>query len=531
MKKPVTPADYHVENLIIGSGVAGLTLALKLAEFSRVLVVAKGNLVENNSYYAQGGVASVLSPNDSFDKHINDTLVAGAGLCHENVVREVVEAGPQAIKELIDFGVAFTKHKEDEYHLTKEGGHSARRVIHADDITGQAMVNALISQAKNHKNIEIREHQIAIDLVVTDKTKPSFSANACYGAFLLDEKTSMVYSIKSKRTYLCTGGHGRLYLITSNPNNATGDGLAMGWRAGCKVANLEFMQFHPTCLYHHEEKTFLISEAVRGEGAVLKDIKGREFMTDYHELGSLAPRDIVARAIDNELKKSGASHVYLDIKKIGVERFKNHFPNIFQTCVRLGIDLDSHLIPVVPAAHYSCGGLVTDDCGRTSVRNLYALGEVACSGLHGANRLASNSLLEALVFADRAAKASRTDAIIEVAEAVPQWKSGNAIPPDEQVILSHTWDEVRRLMWHYVGIVRSDRRLRRARKRITAILLELDKYYWNYQINNNLLEVRNLALIAHLTIKCAMSRKESRGIHYNIDYPDLDEEPRDSIVR
>ena len=526
------------ENLVIGTGVAGLMLALKLAKTGKVLVIAKGPFEESNSYWAQGGIASVFSQEDSFEEHCQDTVVAGAGLCHQEVVRTIVESGPKAIRDLLDVGVEFTKlegaakHSQD-FHLTKEGGHSRRRVLHADYLTGQALMNALVSKAKSDPNITIYEHQFAVDLLTTDKYFPNFSGNYCLGAYVLDLKTQDIYQVRSSKTFLCTGGHGRLYQYTSNPDGATGDGLAMGWRAGCKVANLEFMQFHPTCLFHPEAKTFLISEAVRGEGGILKNVRGEDFTKAYHPKGSLAPRDIVARAIDSELKRSGESRVYLDLRHLGADKIKRLFPNIYKTCLSYGIDATIDMIPVVPAAHYSCGGIVIDSWGRTSVSHLYALGEVACSGLHGANRLASNSLLEACVLADRAMhKSMEQDLHGYESCPIPDWDAGATLPPDEQVLLSHTWDEIRRLMWNYVGIVRSERRLQRALARIQTIRQELDTYYWEYKVNDRLLEVRNLAEIAWLTIRCAMSRKESRGIHFIIESKSSikDTTPKDTII-
>ena len=522
--------------LVMGSGIAGLTLALKLAKRGKVIVIAKGQVEESNTWNAQGGIATVLDADDSFERHIADTLVAGAGLCHRSVVAEIVRGGPQAIGELVALGVPFSQEPNDDrgFHLTREGGHSHRRIIHADDLTGRAVMETLIAAARREPMIEIRERQMAVDLLTTDKYAPDFTGNRCLGAYVLDRPSQRIYQIRSGQTFLCTGGHGKVYLYTSNPDVATGDGLAMGYRAGCKVANLEFMQFHPTCLYHPQAKNFLISEAVRGEGGKLKDRHGVEFMSRYHPDAELAPRDIVARAIDQELKRTGDSNVFLDVRHLGASFIRSHFPNIHARCLDFGIDMTREMIPVVPAAHYSCGGIIVDACGRTGIAGLYALGETACTGLHGANRLASNSLLEALVCADKVAAfavAHADDPLPEV--TVPEWDTRGSAPADELVVLSQTWDEIRRLMWHYVGIVRSDKRLRRALRRIAVLREELESYYWDYQVTDALLEVRNLAVVAQLTIRCATARKESRGIHFNLDWPKLDEQlpPRDTVLR
>lgn len=527
----------QTEHLVIGSGIAGLMLAHKLSQIGKVIIIAKETALDNNTNYAQGGIASVMSPDDSFSKHIADTLEAGAGLCHPDTVQIVVEHGPQLIRELIELGVDFTRDGDasavQPYHLTREGGHSARRVIHAEDLTGREVLRALRKAIENNPNVEIFENMFAIDLLTTDKYLPQFDRNVCLGAYVFNRKSGEIFQIRSRATYLCTGGHGKVYLYTSNPDVATGDGLAMGWRAGCKVANLEFMQFHPTCLYSSKAKTFLISEAVRGEGAILKNAQNEAFMIRYHPLESLAPRDVVARAIDSEIKKSGSPFVYLDARPIGEAKIRAHFPNIFNFCLEQGIDMTKEMIPVVPAAHYSCGGLAVDSWGRTSVGHLFALGEVACTGLHGANRLASNSLLEALVFADRVAQWARTESWIAAPSVeVPDWKSSGVIADDELVVLTHTWDEIRRIMWNYVGIVRSEKRLQRALDKINAIRKELQTYYWYHQIDTALLEVRNLADVAFLTIRCAMKRKESRGIHYVIDYPETSKDFRaiDTII-
>ncbi len=506
------------DHLIIGSGLAGMLLALKIAQGSKgqkVSLITKGPLLESNSFYAQGGIASVLGPGDSFEEHIQDTLKAGAGLCHEERVRQIVEGGPKAISDLIAFGVPFTKEAQG-YHLTQEGGHSQRRVVHAQDATGRAIMESLARAIRHHPRIEVWENRIGIDLITTDRTAPKFLKNRCLGAYVLHSPTQEISQFLAPKTYIATGGHGRLYLYSSNPPGATGDGLAMGYRAGCRVANLEFMQFHPTCLFHPAHTRFLISEALRGEGALIRNKKGELFIKE----GSLAPRDIVARAIDYELKKTGETHVYLDVSPLGEDKLKKLFPNIYTLCRDLGIALDKEGIPVVPAAHYSCGGILIDEDGRTGIQGLFALGEVACSGLHGANRLASNSLLEACVLADRVAAATLIDPQEPMDLDLPPWDEGQAIPSHEQVILSHNWDELRRLMWNYVGIVRSQARLKKALRRIELIREEVDEYYWKYRVNRELLEVRNLVCVAWLTVRCALRRKESRGIHYTLDQPE-----------
>jgi L-aspartate oxidase len=523
--------DVNSDYLVIGGGIAGLSLALKLAARGKVTVVVKSKLEESNTWYAQGGIASVLDPADSVENHVSDTRVAGAGLCRESVVRLVVTEGPRLVRELAEIGARFDVDRSGAYSLAQEGGHSHRRVLRSKDITGRVVAEALISQVRSNRNIQILEEHTAIDLLTTDKVAPDFAENSCIGAWFFNRTTSRVVKILSPLTFLCTGGHGKLYLYTSNPDSATGDGLAIGWRAGCRVANLEFMQFHPTCLYHHRAKNFLISEAVRGEGGVLKNLQGETFMENYHPMKSLAPRDIVARAIDTELKRSGEAHVWLDVRHLGSDRIKALFPNIYDTCLRFGIDITSEMIPVVPAAHYSCGGIVTDINGRTNVSRLYAIGEVACTGLHGANRLASNSLLEALVFADRAARDAMARDDNELKSIVtPEWVNGDPPGSDEQVVLSHAWDEIRRVMWNYVGIVRSEHRLKRALARVENIRQEIDDYWWRNRVSNDVLEVRNLAAVAWLTINCAMSRKESRGIHFMLDWPETSLAGKDSIL-
>ncbi len=523
--------NFNTDYLVVGGGIAGLSLALKLASKGKVTVVVKNGLEESNTWYAQGGIASVLDPTDSFENHVRDTMIAGAGLCHEEVVRLVVSEGPRLVKELAEIGARFDSDKDGAWHLTREGGHSHRRIIHSQDVTGKVVAEALIAKAKADPKIEILEQFTAIDLITTDKVAPDFSKNSCLGGWFFDRRARRVVRITSGLTFLCTGGHGKLYLYTSNPDSATGDGLAIGWRAGCRVANLEFMQFHPTCLFHPKAKNFLISEAVRGEGGVLKDMRGRSFMEDYHPMGSLAPRDIVARAIDTELKMSGDQHVWLDVRALGADRIRKSFPNIYEMCLKHGIDMAVDMVPVVPAAHYSCGGLVTDSDARTNVERLYAVGEVACTGLHGANRLASNSLLEAMVFADRAANdaMTRTDlASPSLVEAA--WTNVDQPGPDEQVVLTHSWDEIRRVMWNYVGIVRSEHRLKRALSRIENIRQEVDEYWWRNRVSNEVLEVRNLAAVAWLTVRSAMARKESRGIHFMLDWPEASSAGKDTIL-
>ncbi|KAB8031987.1 L-aspartate oxidase [Fluviispira multicolorata] len=517
--------------LIIGSGVAGASLALKLSAYGKVGLLCKESFFECNTRWAQGGIASVLSENDSYNLHIKDTLIAGAGLCHEKTVEKVIGAGPNTIKQLINLGVQFTQNSNEnrlyyEYHLTKEGGHSARRIIHAADMTGIALQDTLSSKVTENKNIVLLEYHTAIDLIVTDKVTPDFSRNRALGAYVLNEKSKCIYAILAKATILATGGHGKLYLYTSNPDVASGDGVAMAWRAGARVANLEFMQFHPTCLYSPKTKNFLISEALRGEGALLKTLDGQRFMENIHPLKELAPRDIVARAIDSQIKKSGDPYVLLDISHKEPEFIKTHFPGIYAKCLEIGLDITQNAIPVVPAAHYSCGGIVTDIRGRTGIKSLWALGEVACTGLHGANRLASNSLLEGLVFADfvyEDIKNLLSDLNLYRNPDVPKWELGTAAEPDEMVVISQLWDEIRRTMWNYVGIVRTEKRLARAAARIDQICQEIETYYWNIIPSRSLIEVRNLATVAQLTVKCARMRKESRGIHYSLDYPLTDD--------
>ncbi len=519
--------DIQTDYLIIGSGIAGLSLAIKLAEQGSVAILSKRDFLAGSTSYAQGGIAAVTSPDDSFEKHIDDTLRAGAGLCHRDIVKTVVEEGPARIKELAGWGMAFTRDDHDEdhpYELGLEGGHSARRVLHAGDYTGSEIAHTLLRKAQSLANIAFFEYHAAVDLITTEKSYPA-APLTCLGAYVLDIKNQEIRTfLGRKATLLATGGAGKVYLYTSNPDVASGDGLAMAYRAGAVLSNMEFVQFHPTCLYHPEAKSFLISEALRGEGGLLRCMDGTLFMEAYHPDKELAPRDIVARAIDAELKKRGDPYVYLDIRHKGSDFIRKRFPMIYQECLKYGIDITQDQIPVVPAAHYFCGGVQTDAWGRSSVQQLWAIGEVACTGLHGANRLASNSLLEGLVFAHRAVAKLKQQAVpAESPYTVPAWNSGNARNSDEQVVITQNWDEIRQVMWNYVGIARSDKRLERAYRRILLLQQEIQEYYWNFIVTSDLIELRNLATVAELVIRCAMMRKESRGLHYNIDHPQKDD--------
>ncbi|QET00739.1 MULTISPECIES: L-aspartate oxidase [Cupriavidus] len=506
---------------IVGSGLAGLTVALQLAETHRVAMLTKRAMTQGASDWAQGGIAAVLDSGDSYDEHTQDTLVAGAGLCDEGATRFIVEHGRDAIQWLIDRSVPFTRDDQAElgFHLTREGGHSHRRIIHAADATGHAVVTTLAEQARRHPNITIIEDQFAIDLITAEKL--GLPGNKCYGLYVLDDATGEVRTITATHTVLAAGGAGKVYLYTTNPDTATGDGIAMAWRAGCRVANMEFIQFHPTCLYHPYAKSFLISEAVRGEGGLLKLPDGTRFMPDHDPRAELAPRDVVARAIDFEMKKRGLDCVYLDITHQPPEFLKEHFPTIHARCLELGIDITREPIPVVPAAHYTCGGVVTDTAGRTDLSNLYAVGETACTGLHGANRLASNSLLECIVIGRAAAAdiASQDKAGAPDIQ-LPAWDESRVSDADEEVVVSHNWDELRRMMWNYVGIVRTDKRLERAQHRIGLLREEIAEYYANFRVTRDLLELRNLVEVASLIVDSAYSRHESRGLHFSRDYPD-----------
>jgi L-aspartate oxidase len=512
--------------VVVGSGIAGLSFALKAAERGTVAIVTKRSLVDSNTAWAQGGVACVTSDEDSFELHIADTLNAGAGLCHEDAVRAVVTEGPDRIRELMTLGLNFDERETDggtfEFDLGKEGGHSKRRVLHVQDATGKEIETTLATRAREHPQITILERHMAVDCITTGKLGYAMQ-NSCVGLYVLDETTGEVETIRTDVTVLATGGCGKVYLYSTNPDIATGDGVAMAWRAGATIANMEFIQFHPTCLFNPLAKSFLITEAVRGEGGILVDAQGRRFMDRAHPLKELAPRDIVARVIDAEMKKTGSKCVYLDISHKPADFVRSRFPTIYETCLKYGIDITKEPIPVVPAAHYQCGGVRTDLNGETSVRGLYAVGEAACTGLHGANRLASNSLLEALVIAHRAAGKVTRRVHEHVAIELPEWRSGEVQDVDELVVIYHNWDEIRRLMWDYVGIVRTDKRLQRAAARLRNLHTEIQEFYWNFKITADLLELRNLVTVAALIVDCALSRKESRGLHFTLDYPEKDE--------
>jgi len=532
--------EHTSDILVIGSGLAGLGYALKVAEFARVNLITKRGLTETSTSKAQGGIAAVLGPDDRFEYHIQDTLTTGEGLSHPDIVELVVRQGPARIRELIDLGAHFDIGKDNGYDLGREGGHSHRRVIHTQDMTGAEVERILAERVLAHPNIQVFEHHMGVDLVTRQRLvrRGAVVANAeesCLGAYVLNTRTGAVDTFQAAITLLATGGAGKVYLYTSNPDIATGDGIAMAFRAGAWIGNMEFVQFHPTCLYHMAAKNFLISEALRGEGAVLMDRAGLAFMEKYHPLKDLAPRDTVARAIDLEMKKTGADCVYLDISHKPADFVKGRFPNIYQECLKYGVDITNEPIPVVPAAHYMCGGVATDVWGRTHISNLYAVGEVSMTGLHGANRLASNSLLEALVFSHQAAQAAQETLpalLAKPGSPMPEWNPFGATDSEEAVVVSHNWDEIRRCMWNYVGIVRTDRRLLRAQHRIDLIQQEIQEYYWNFIITSDLLELRNIATVADLIIRMALRRKESRGLHYNLDYPRVDDVNfyRDTVI-
>ena len=522
--------NYLYDVLIIGSGAAGLTSALQLDKHLRVALISKVSLQGGASWLAQGGIAAVFDENDSADAHVADTLIAGAGLCHEDSVRFVVENGPDAVRWLIEQGVAFTRENDQQnYHLTQEGGHSHRRILHTADATGKEVTGTLVEQVVAAENIDIFEQHCAVDLVTQADTNSR--KIRCTGAYLLDIKTSVISLFHAKSVILASGGASKAYLYTSNPDGASGDGIAMAWRKGCRVANLEFNQFHPTCLYHPKAKSFLITEALRGEGAILRLPDGSTFMGNFHPDAELAPRDVVARAIDHEMKRLGSDCLYLDISHKSADFIIEHFPTVYEQCLSFGIDITTDPIPVVPAAHYTCGGIMVSSDGQTDLLNLYAIGENAFTGLHGANRMASNSLLECLVYAQSAArKINEGIAQITQPDFIPEWDESRVSSSDEDVVISHNWDELRRFMWDYVGIVRTDKRLQRAQHRIKLLQNEIQEYYSNCKVTRDLLELRNLATVSELIIRCAMQRKESRGLHFTLDYPELAPIARDTVM-
>lgn len=523
--------------IVVGSGIAGLSFALKVAEAGRkVAIITKKDSAESNTNYAQGGIAAVTSQTDDVEMHVGDTLDAGDGLCDEEAVREILRDGRSSIDELVRRGVDFSQLDDGRVSLGKEGGHSKRRILHVKDVTGKAIEQALLHAVETSENIETLEHYFAVELITSAKlrlkgqTAPGF--NRVLGLYALNIRSGEVETFNASAVMLATGGIGQVYQYTTNPFIATGDGIAMAYRAGVEVRNMEFIQFHPTAFYTRDSDRFLISEAVRGEGAILRNLEGEAFMGQYDKRKDLAPRDIVARAIDSEMKKSGARHVWLDTRAIGLKTLHERFPNIYEYCAKRGLSLEKDMIPVVPAAHYLCGGVKTNLESETSLSGLYACGEVACTGLHGANRLASNSLLEAVVMANRGAAAvlAYTETAAKAESALPDWMGGDVGDSDERVVLLHNWDEVKRTMWDYVGIVRSTKRLERARTRIHTLNTEINDYYWNFKVDESLLELRNMILVAQLVIDCALQRKESRGLHYTIDYPERAEKAADTSV-
>ncbi|EFH7426891.1 L-aspartate oxidase [Escherichia coli] len=520
-----TLPEHSCDVLIIGSGAAGLSLALRLADQHKVIVLSKGPVTEGSTFYAQGGIAAVFDETDSIDSHVEDTLIAGAGICDRHAVEFVASNARSCVQWLIDQGVLFDTHVqpngEESYHLTREGGHSHRRILHAADATGREVQSTLVSKAQNHPNIRVLERSNAVDLIVSDKIGLP-GTRRVVGAWVWNRNKETVETCHAKAVVLATGGASKVYQYTTNPDISSGDGIAMAWRAGCRVANLELNQFHPTALYHPQARNFLLTEALRGEGAYLKRPDGTRFMPDFDERGELAPRDIVARAIDHEMKRLGADCMFLDISHKPADFIRQHFPMIYEKLLGLGIDLTQEPVPIVPAAHYTCGGVMVDDHGRTDVEGLYAIGEVSYTGLHGANRMASNSLLECLVYGWSAAEdITRRMSDAHGVSTLPPWDESRVENPDERVVIQHNWHELRLFMWDYVGIVRTTKRLERALRRITMLQQEIDEYYAHFRVSNNLLELRNLVQVAELIVRCAMMRKESRGLHFTLDYPEL----------
>ena len=520
-----TLPEHSCDVLIIGSGAAGLSLALRLADQHQVIVLSKGPVTEGSTFYAQGGIAAVFDETDSIDSHVEDTLIAGAGICDRHAVEFVASNARSCVQWLIDQGVLFDTHiqpnGEESYHLTREGGHSHRRILHAADATGREVQSTLVSKAQNHPNIRVLERSNAVDLIISDKIGLP-GTRRVVGAWVWNRNKETVETCHAKAVVLATGGASKVYQYTTNPDISSGDGIAMAWRAGCRVANLEFNQFHPTALYHPQARNFLLTEALRGEGAYLKRPDGTRFMPDFDERGELAPRDIVARAIDHEMKRLGADCMFLDISHKPEAFVRQHFPMIYEKLLGLGIDLTQEPVPIVPAAHYTCGGVMVDDHGRTDVEGLYAIGEVSYTGLHGANRMASNSLLECLVYGWSAAEdITRRMPDAHGVSTLPPWDESRVENPDERVVIQHNWHELRLFMWDYVGIVRTTKRLERALRRITMLQQEIDEYYAHFRVSNNLLELRNLVQVAELIVRCAMMRKESRGLHFTLDYPEL----------
>ena len=517
--------------IIVGSGGAGLSLALSLPEHYRIAILAKSNLTDASTYYAQGGVAAVLDQSDSIQQHIDDTLIAGAHLCEKQAVEHTVEGGKPSVDFLLKHGVQFTLDEHEQLHLTREGGHSQRRIIHSADATGKAISTTLVQRIQEKQNIQIFENYVAIDLITQHKLGYTDQENRALGLYALDEQSEQVITFLAPFTALACGGAMKAYLYTSNPDIATGDGIAMAYRAGCRVANMEFNQFHPTCLYHPQARSFLITEAMRGEGAYLRLPDGERFMLRFDERAELAPRDIVARAIDYEIKRLGIRHVWLDITHQPETFVKEHFPTLYERLLELGIDITKEMIPVVPAAHYTCGGVMVDDHSQTDITGLYAIGETSYTGLHGANRMASNSLLECFVYGMSAAEHIQAQFTSEFqAPTVPAWDASQVENPDEDVVILQNWDELRQTMWNYVGIVRTTKRLERALNRIQMLKSEITEYYQDYHVSKNLIELRNLVLVSEMIVRCAMQRKESRGLHYTLDYPELSNELRKTIL-